>query len=124
MLPFQLWSALKWITIPGTIVGAYIILGIAAIGKEIENPFGTDANDLPLDDFCKALEEEIDIIASQEPPRPETFVEVDNNQVLAFGNYVELKGRSTEEIRAGLKARTKNFRKAQSKEKKVRKEEV
>ncbi|KAM0802884.1 Bestrophin, RFP-TM, chloride channel-domain-containing protein, partial [Usnea florida] len=41
-LPFQLWDSLHWVTIPGTVVGAYIILGIAAIGREIEDPFGYD----------------------------------------------------------------------------------
>ena len=57
MLPFQLWKTLGWTTIPGTIVGAYIILGIAAIGREIENPFGHDVNDLPLEKFCKGSDE-------------------------------------------------------------------
>ena len=28
-LPFQLWDSLRWVTIPGTVVGAYIVLGIA-----------------------------------------------------------------------------------------------
>ena len=34
-LPFQLWDALRWVTIPATVVGAYNVLGIAAIGREI-----------------------------------------------------------------------------------------
>lgn len=39
-LPFQLVETLGWIAIPGTLAGAYIILGLATIGHEIENPFG------------------------------------------------------------------------------------
>lgn len=39
-LPFQLVGPLGWIAIPGTLAGAYIILGLATIGHEIENPFG------------------------------------------------------------------------------------
>ena len=39
-LPFQLAGPLGWVTIPGTILGGYIILGLAAIGRELENPFG------------------------------------------------------------------------------------
>jgi ion channel-forming bestrophin family protein len=40
VLPFQLYEPLRWVTIPGTIFAAYIILGLGAIGSEIENPFG------------------------------------------------------------------------------------
>ncbi len=60
MLPFQLWASLRWITIPGCIFAAYIILGMSEIGSEIENPFGHDVNDLPLEAFCEELEMDID----------------------------------------------------------------
>ncbi|KAL8786023.1 MAG: hypothetical protein Q9213_003004 [Squamulea squamosa] len=106
MLPFQLWHALKWITIPGTIVGAYIILGIAAIGREIENPFGRDENDLPLDKFCEGLEDELNVIASKKPPRMEDFVATEDNTIMFDSSYPSLATKSTEDIRAGLKART------------------
>ncbi|KAL9598640.1 MAG: hypothetical protein Q9219_004386 [cf. Caloplaca sp. 3 TL-2023] len=107
MLPFQLWRSLNWITIPGTIFGAYIILGIAAIGREIENPFGRDENDLPLDKFCQGLEDEINVIASKTPPKPEDFLMTDDNTVMFDSSYAELAVKSTEDIRAGLRARTK-----------------
>ncbi|KAL8799257.1 MAG: hypothetical protein Q9182_006024 [Xanthomendoza sp. 2 TL-2023] len=106
MLPFQLWHALKWITIPGTIVGAYIILGIAAIGREIENPFGRDENDLPLDKFCEALDDELNVIAARTPPRMEDFVASDDNAIIFDSSYPSLAMKSTEDIRAGLRART------------------
>ncbi|KAL8659601.1 MAG: hypothetical protein Q9202_007040 [Teloschistes flavicans] len=106
MLPFQLWDALQWITIPGTIVGAYIILGIAAIGREIENPFGYDENDLPLDRFCQTLEDEINIIAARRPPRLDDFVASQDNCVMFQSTYTDLVSRSTDDIRAGLRART------------------
>ena len=51
LLPFQLYKPLGWVTISGTLFAAYIILGIALIGREIENPFGNDVNDLPLGSF-------------------------------------------------------------------------
>lgn len=107
-LPFQLWDALRWITIPGTIVGAYIILGIAAIGREIENPFGYDDNDLPLNTFCKQLESEISIIASKPRPNPEDFINSEENLVfssLSSLNYGAWKAKSTAEIRATLEAK-------------------
>ncbi|KAI4173423.1 MAG: hypothetical protein LQ343_002956 [Gyalolechia ehrenbergii] len=106
MLPFQLWDALRWITIPGTIVGAYIILGIAAIGREIENPFGRDENDLPLDKFCQGLEDEINVIAAKAPPKPEEFVMNDDNAIMFDNSYSTLAAQSIEDIRAGLRART------------------
>ena len=34
---------------------AYALFGIEEIGVEIEDPFGYDPNDLPLDDMGKAL---------------------------------------------------------------------
>lgn len=37
--------------ISGTLFAAYIILGIALIGRGIENPFGNDVNDVPLGSF-------------------------------------------------------------------------
>lgn len=69
LLPFQLYSALDWVAIPGTIAAAYIILGIAAIGNELENPFGNDVNDLPLDSYCEELSRELDTLMSQPAPK-------------------------------------------------------
>ena len=40
---------------PGTKLTSYIIIGFAAIGQEIENPFGYDANDLNLDFFVDSM---------------------------------------------------------------------
>ena len=55
LLPFQLVSTLGWWT--GAIVGliSFTLLGIEEIGIEIENPFGYDANDLPLDAICNTM---------------------------------------------------------------------
>jgi ion channel-forming bestrophin family protein len=79
MLPFQLVGTLKYITIPATVVASYIILGILFIGQEIENPFGTDVNDLPLDAFCDQIETELDIMAAH-------ALRIDNNFVEHFAS--------------------------------------
>ncbi len=52
LMPFQFVGELGWWT--GIIVGlvSFTLLGIEAIGVEIENPFGNDPNDLPLDNIC------------------------------------------------------------------------
>lgn len=54
-LPFQMVKDLQWWTIPVVGVVAFALFGIEAIGLEIENPFGYDANDIPLDRLCKKL---------------------------------------------------------------------
>ncbi|CAJ0760499.1 6790_t:CDS:2 [Entrophospora sp. SA101] len=59
VLPFTLVSTLYWLTIPVVMMIAFILFGVEAIGSEIENPFGYDRNDLPLDEYCKDLEAEI-----------------------------------------------------------------
>lgn len=55
-LPFALLDVFGWGTIAATMVIAYIMLGIEEIGVEIEDPFGVDDNDLPLEHFCATIE--------------------------------------------------------------------
>jgi len=59
VLPFTLVSKLGWITIPAVFMVGCVLFGVEAIGAEIENPFGYDKNDLPLDGYCQDLEAEI-----------------------------------------------------------------
>lgn len=55
VLPLQLVDKLNWWT--PLIVGliSFILLGIEEIGNQIEDPFGKDGNDLPLDDICDGV---------------------------------------------------------------------
>lgn len=39
-LPFSLWDACHWVTIPASGVIAFLLLGIEEIGVQIEEPFG------------------------------------------------------------------------------------
>lgn len=64
-LPIQLVRLMGWINVPVTIIAAYIILGFAAIGNEIENPFGVEVNDLPLELYCAQIASDIAIISSR-----------------------------------------------------------
>ena len=48
-LPFALLSPVGWGTIPVALAIFYALCGLEMIGVEIENPFGHDYNDLPLD---------------------------------------------------------------------------
>jgi ion channel-forming bestrophin family protein len=67
LLPFQVVDELKWWTAPAVAVVSFTLFGIEAIGVEIENPFGTDPNDLPLDKICDTIEQNIDDLISMEP---------------------------------------------------------
>jgi putative membrane protein len=42
-----------------TTLVSFVLLGIEEIGVEIEDPFGTDANDLPLEGFCRTIEHDM-----------------------------------------------------------------
>ncbi|USP81165.1 UPF0187 protein sll1024 [Curvularia clavata] len=105
LLPFQLYKLLGYITIPASIFAAYIILGIALIGREIENPFGDDVNDLPLDAFCLQIRKDIDIIMSKPAPTIEEVVMHPDNQLLyPLSNLgsAEWAAKSVDEIRDAL----------------------
>jgi putative membrane protein len=66
-LPFQMVKDLHWWTVPVVGVVAFVLFGIEAIGLEIENPFGYDANDIPLDNLCRKLHNDIEeLIAAHE----------------------------------------------------------
>jgi ion channel-forming bestrophin family protein len=54
-LPFALVDQLEgWTGFVVTIV-SFILLGVEEIANEIEDPFGTDPNDLPLDQICDTI---------------------------------------------------------------------
>lgn len=59
-LPFQMVKDLQWWTILVVGVVAFALFGIEAIGLEIENPFGYDANDIPLDRLCQKLHKDVE----------------------------------------------------------------
>lgn len=54
-LPSQLVSQFGWRTAIVVGIVSFTVFGIEAIGLEIENPFGHDPNDLPLDLICQTM---------------------------------------------------------------------
>jgi putative membrane protein len=54
-LPFQFVSDLGWWTSLVVVLISFTLFGIEEIAVEIENPFGQDANDLPLDAICETM---------------------------------------------------------------------
>ncbi|KAI0420986.1 Bestrophin, RFP-TM, chloride channel-domain-containing protein [Xylaria grammica] len=108
LLPFQLYSALSWVTIPATVFASYIILGIFFIGHEIENPFGHDVNDLPLDSFCQQIVKDMETISSRTKISIKELVQNSNNKVLypySHNNYYSWAAQPESAIRSALKNR-------------------
>jgi len=66
-LPFQMVENLGWWT--GAIVAliSFTLFGIEEIGIEIENPFGRDPNDLPLDAICETMLRNINDLITLSP---------------------------------------------------------
>lgn len=109
LLPFQLCGKLDWITIPATIAASYIILGLLYIGREIEQPFGLDPNDLPLENYCAQIASDLDVIASRPKPKISQWTEHMENRVLfpySNAGYQSWLYRGETKIRQALRAKT------------------
>jgi putative membrane protein len=55
-LPFGYVFSLGYFVIPVIAFIFYVIASLELIAEEIEDPFGTDANDLPIDKIAKNIE--------------------------------------------------------------------
>lgn len=55
-LPLGFVSTFGWWAIPVVMLVFYILVSIELIAEEIEDPFGVDENDLPLDGLCDTIE--------------------------------------------------------------------
>jgi len=56
LLPFGLVDSIGFMTPFVVAIVAYTFFGLDALGDELEEPFGTEHNDLPLDAICRAIE--------------------------------------------------------------------
>jgi putative membrane protein len=56
LLPFGLVDSIGFMTPFVVAIVAYTFFGLDALGDELEEPFGLEANDLPLDAICRAIE--------------------------------------------------------------------
>ncbi len=54
-LPFRMVPELVWWSVPVMAIVSFLLLGVEEVGRELENPFGYTANDLPLDDICAGI---------------------------------------------------------------------
>ncbi|GAB3773340.1 bestrophin family ion channel [Spirosoma horti] len=58
-LPFGYVSNLHFLVVPLVVFVFYVLASLEVIAEEIENPFGTDDNDLPLDTICKGIQKTV-----------------------------------------------------------------
>lgn len=55
VLPFTVIDAYGYLTIPAVMLTSYILVGLELIGEEIEEPFGFERNDLPLNQLAQLI---------------------------------------------------------------------
>jgi putative membrane protein len=60
-------GSVGWLTGPVVILISFTLFGIEEIGIEIENPFGHDPNDLPLDAICATMLRNIEDLMTLKP---------------------------------------------------------
>ncbi|SNB53643.1 putative membrane protein [Arboricoccus pini] len=80
LLPFGLVGGLELLTPLITAFIAYTFMALEATASELEDPFGLDANDLPLDALTRTLERSLLDMAGVEELPPE--LEPDANYIL------------------------------------------
>ncbi|QJW89363.1 hypothetical protein HNV11_08185 [Spirosoma taeanense] len=55
VLPFTVIDVYGYLTIPAVLLTSYILIGLEMIGEEIEDPFGLERNDLPLNQLSQLI---------------------------------------------------------------------
>lgn len=68
LLPFGLATSAGWATPLFSALIAYTFFGLDGLSEELEDPFGTEANDLALDSLCRTCE--IAVLAALGEPVP------------------------------------------------------
>ena len=55
VMPFIIIDEYGYLTIPAVVAVSYILVGLELIGEEIQNPFGIERNNLPLNQISKNI---------------------------------------------------------------------
>jgi len=58
-MPVSYSVTLDWLVIPVVVLVFYALASLELIAEEIENPFGTDPNDLPLESICETIRKSV-----------------------------------------------------------------
>ncbi|ATB32902.1 hypothetical protein MEBOL_006391 [Melittangium boletus DSM 14713] len=68
LLPFALAGSLGWTTPLITVFISYTFIALDAVTEELEDPFGTEPNDLPLDAMTRTIERAVLELAGEPVP--------------------------------------------------------
>ncbi|KAI8590276.1 Bestrophin, RFP-TM, chloride channel-domain-containing protein [Geranomyces variabilis] len=60
MLPFQIVRNTGWLAVPVVMISALAYFGVDALADAVQDPFGTDESDLPIDYFLLKLQGDIE----------------------------------------------------------------
>jgi putative membrane protein len=74
-LPFALYKDFGWLTIVATFLVAYLFYGIEEIGVTIEDPFEKEDNDLPLEQICVTIDNNLSAIIDEMPDLPQALAD-------------------------------------------------
>ena len=61
-LPIGFVATFEWWSVPVVMLVFYILVSVELIAEEIEDPFGVDENDLPLDGLCETIQGNVEEI--------------------------------------------------------------
>lgn len=65
--PWALALDLGWWCLPALAVGFGFIIGIELTAEEVEEPFGTEKDDLPLESYCQTIEQFVTAVLKYSP---------------------------------------------------------
>ena len=65
-LPISFLHTLQFWAVPIAMIVFYTMVGIELVGEEIEDPFGTDPNDLPMDALSSKIKTNVDELMSSD----------------------------------------------------------
>ena len=87
---FLIWTGLisyflflPWLLVPtldnwsavAVMASAYFVVALELLAEEVERPFGSDANDLPLDSICQTIEQSVHAVFRKELPQVSDLAE-------------------------------------------------
>ncbi len=58
-MPWGLVEDLSWFTVPTMMLVSYFMIGMETTAEDVEQPFGLDSDDLPLDEICATIEKSV-----------------------------------------------------------------
>eukprot|EP00929_Paragymnodinium_shiwhaense_P018422 TRINITY_DN12901_c0_g1_i1.p1 TRINITY_DN12901_c0_g1~~TRINITY_DN12901_c0_g1_i1.p1 ORF type:complete len:432 (-),score=81.86 TRINITY_DN12901_c0_g1_i1:115-1410(-) len=69
LLPFFIVNDLGWVTIVVSVFMIFVLVGLENLAVEVENAFGSDANDLPVERYCAEIAKDLrDILQRRRLP--------------------------------------------------------